>query len=132
MSAGVIATTECDCPICPLIAYNIQVCNLQIIFPKNPNACFTTDIVKNNELPDDVKTAVAKLVQHVRQRSKPKIGNSVEITFKASTSSKSCFLNVLRKSTRIYDACIHIQDVVHDSKDEDPTPTQQSNAPSLD
>lgn len=111
MSVGVIATTECDCPICPLIAYNIQVCNLQIIFPPNPNACFTADIVKSEQLPDDVKTAVAKLIQHVRKNSKPNVGHSTDITFKASTSPKCCVLSVLRKTPRLYEACIHIEDV---------------------
>ena len=110
MSVGVIATTECDCPICPLIAYDIQVCNLQIIFPPNPNACFTADIVKSEQLPDGVKTAVAKLVQHVRRNSKPKVGDTTDITFKAATCPKVCTLSVLRRTPRVYEACIHVED----------------------
>ena len=123
VSAGVIATTECDCPICPLIAYDIQVCDLQIIFPPNPNgnkslpcgdACFTADLVKSEQLPDGVKTAVAKLIQHVRKNSKPKVGYSTEITFKAATCPKVCTLSVRRKSPRVYEACIHIEDIGQD------------------
>jgi hypothetical protein len=112
MSVGIVET-DCDCPICPLIAYNIQVCNLKIIFPINeiwgtfgvPPA----DIVKDDALPDEIKAAVAKLVQHIRQRTKPKVGKSTIISFLSESTKKRCSIDLLRKSVRVYDACIHVE-----------------------
>ena len=93
---------ECDCPFCPLIRANTQVCGVSVVFPANKSKCFTgEDVVRGSDIPCDLKRHLAIIVLMAKNNMNLKVGRW------ASDSCADYEFDVHRVRDRVFTICFH-------------------------
>ncbi len=109
-------TTNCTCPICPLVAVNLQVCNVivSVMSEKREGQC-GYDLYSPVKLPNtQVHYCITRMVHDLRMLSPSAIGE------RRSFNSKEWEGHITRMDETNYNFCFHTK---HDgSVVEDPLP----------
>jgi len=63
----------CSCPFCPLVATDLQVCDIKVKLPKR-NTHFSTEVVLDDTLPDSIKHNIIRVTLYFKNILELKIG----------------------------------------------------------
>lgn len=96
-------TTPCDCPFCPLVEMNMQVCNVIVKLPTGKKYVDLADTVRG-DFPVQAKLNILKLVLTARNNKKLKVKDSI------SLGTDDCDCNVERISQQVFKFCFHAKE----------------------
>ena len=110
-----MTTPTCTCPICPLVAANLQVCNLivSVKSEKREGQC-GYDLHSSTKIPGTLVYCITRMVHDLRMLSPPVVGEC------RSFNSKEWEGHITRMDETNYDFCFHTKH--DDSVIEDPLP----------
>jgi hypothetical protein len=91
---------ECECPFCPLIDANFQVCDIKIKIPKRGG--FSADeVVLNDDIPYSLKIEIVKIIMWVKNTIKIRVGMSNNI------DRPDMYCNVYRDRDNLFTFCFN-------------------------
>jgi hypothetical protein len=90
----------CNCPFCPLISANIQVCDVKIKLPKK-GSFSSTDVVLDDTIHPAYKIEIVNIILWVKNTIKVPIGMSNTI------DRPDMYCNVFRDRTNLFTFCFH-------------------------
>jgi len=92
---------QCDCPICPLLNNNVQVCDVLVkVNPKTKQVRAYYDKDENN-ISEEVAASLCGLVLTTTQKHKLKVGEVADL----SANEFQCYIELKRRD--LYKICFH-------------------------
>ena len=97
-------TEICDCPFCPLVEMNMQVCNVIVKLPTGKKYVDLAGAVRG-DFSVKTKLNILKLVLIARNNMKLKVKDSISLT-----DRQDCDCNVERISQQVFKFCFHAKE----------------------
>jgi hypothetical protein len=97
-------TETCDCPFCPLVEMNMQVCNVIVKLPTGKKYVDLADTVRG-DFSVQAKLNILKIVLFARNNKKLKVKDSIGLT-----GTGNCHCNVERISQQVFKFCFHAKE----------------------
>ena len=93
----------CDCPFCPLIEMNMQVCNVIVRLPTGKKYVDLADAVRG-DFPVQAKINILKIVLFARNNHKIKVKANLDI----EEANFDCYVS--RLSQQVFKFCFHAKE----------------------
>jgi hypothetical protein len=89
--------TECYCPFCPLIAANLNVCDVMVMDMGKENRIYGPD----GRIPFEIGEHINDIILYCKKNQKQKVGESLDL----SRPGYTC--NVARLKRGLFKFCFH-------------------------
>jgi hypothetical protein len=104
---------ECECPFCPLIEYDLQVCDVKVDLSKNHDVCYKD--VKNESLPSFIRHNMLLIVLFCKNNHKLPVGK-----YMGDSDEEKCW-EVGHLEQNVFEICFHAKKKNTDSDPIDTT-----------